>query len=202
MAAGAVPAPRRFFRNDFQQMVDAGLFAGERLELVDGVIIAMSPQNTPHASTVNRLNYQLMKVCGPEVHLRVQSPVALDEYNQPEPDIALCAPDPFDYGEHHPAPKSIFLIIEVADASLQQDRRRKAEIYARSGIPCYWLVVLVRRHIEVMTEPDSVTGRYQRVRTVKEGQVLTLPHGQRIAVADVLPLKGRPVRVVRDKARR
>jgi Putative restriction endonuclease len=131
------------------------------------------------------------------VHIRVHCPIALDEYNQPEPDVALCAPDPLDYGEHHPEAKSIFLIVEVAAASLQQDRRRKAMIYARNGIPCYWLVALVRRHVEVMTDPDSTTGRYRRVRIVKEGQMLTLPWGQRVAVADILPLTGRMVRVTR-----
>jgi Uma2 family endonuclease len=187
MATTAVPVSRLFSRRDFQLMLDAGLFAGEKVELLDGAVVTMSPQNTPHAATVNRLNYQLMKLCGPDIYIRVQSPVALDEYNQPEPDVVLCAPDPLDYAEEHPRPEQIFLVIEVADASLQQDRRRKARLYARNRIPQYWLVDLVHRRVEVMTRPNPTAGRYGRVRTVRAGQAPPLPNGQRIAVVDILP---------------
>ena len=187
MATATVPVPRLFSRTDFQRMVETGLFAGERIELLGGVVIAMSPQNTPHAATVNRLNYQLMKLCGPDIYIRVQSPVALDDYNQPEPDLVLCAPDPLDYAEAHPRPEQISLIIEIADTSVQQDRQRKAQLYARSGIPHYWVVDLVRRQIEAMTAPNKTTGRYARVRIFRAGQTLSLPQGQRIAVSDILP---------------
>jgi Uma2 family endonuclease len=149
----------------------------------------MSPQNTPHAATVNRLNYLLMKLCGPDVYIRVQSPVALDEYNQPEPDLVLCAPDPLDYAEAHPRPEQIALIMEIADTSVRQDRQRKAQLYARSGILQYWVVDLVHRRVEVMTAPNKTTGRYARVRIVRAGQTLALPQGQRIAVSDILPPK-------------
>jgi len=187
MATVTVPVPRLFSRNDFQRLVETGLFAGEKIELLDGVVTTMSPQNTPHATTVNRLNYQLMKLCGPDIYIRVQSPVALDDYNQPEPDLALCTPDPLDYAEAHPRPEQIFLLIEVADASLRQDRQRKARLYARNGIPQYWLVDLTRRRVEVMTSPNKAAERYARVRIVRAGQTIALPQGQRIAVSDILP---------------
>ena len=189
MASATAPIARLFSRDEFQQMIDSGLFAGEKVELLDGAVITMSPQNTPHAATVNRLNYQLMKLCGPEVYIRVQSPVALDEHNQPEPDVVLCAPDPLDYTEAHPGPEQIFLIIEVADSSVRQDRQQKARVYASSGIPHYWVVELGRRRIEAMSSPDTATGQYRRVRTFRAGQTLTLLHGQRIAVSDILPPK-------------
>ena len=189
MAVATAPSPRLFSRADFQHMVEAGLFAGERVELLEGMVIAMSPQNTPHTATVNRLNYLLMRLCGPDVYIRVQSPVALDEYNQPEPDLVLCTPDTLDYAETHPRPEQIFLIIEIADTSLRQDRQRKARVYARNGIPQYWLVDLVRRRVEVMTHPNKTAERYDRVRIFKEGQTLPLPQGQRVAVLDILPPK-------------
>src|SRR5262245_66377154 len=84
MASATAPIARLFSRDEFQQMIDSGLFAGEKVELLDGAVITISPQNTPHAAAVNRLNYQLMKLCGPEVYIRVQSPIALDEHNPPE----------------------------------------------------------------------------------------------------------------------
>jgi Uma2 family endonuclease len=187
MAMAMVPVPRSFSRGDFRHMVEAGLFAGERVELLDGVVVTMSPQNTPHATTVNRLNYQLMKLCGPGIYIRVQSSIALDEYSQPDPDLVLCVPDPLDYAEEHPRPEQIFLLIEVADASLRQDRQHKARLYARSGIPQYWLVDLTHRRVEVMTRPNKVAERYERIRTVRSGQTLPLLQGPRVAVANILP---------------
>lgn len=189
MTSATAPIARLFSRDEFQQMIDSGLFAGEKVELLEGMVIAMSPQNTPHATTVNRLNYQLMKLCGPEIYIRVQSPVSLDEHNQPEPDVALCLPDPLDYVEAHPRPEQIFLIIEVADASLRQDRQRKARLYARSGIPQYWIADLGRRRVEVMTNPDKAAEKYRRVRSFRAGQTIALPLGQRIAVSAILPPK-------------
>jgi Uma2 family endonuclease len=189
MASATAPIARLFSRDEFQRLIHSEFFAGEKVELLDGAVISMSPQNTPPAATVNRLNYQLMKLCGPDVYIRVQSPVALDEYNQPEPDVVLCAPDPVDYAEAHPRPEQIFLVIEVADASVRQDRHQKARVYARNGIPHYWVVELRQRRIEAMSSPNAETGQYRRVRTFRAGQTLMLPHGQRIAVSDILPPK-------------
>ena len=70
MASATAPIARLFSRDEFQRLVDSGFFAGEKVELLDGAVITISPQNTPHAATVNRLNYQLMKLCGPEVYIR------------------------------------------------------------------------------------------------------------------------------------
>jgi Uma2 family endonuclease len=189
MASATAPVARLFSRDEFQQMVESGFFAGEKVELLEGMVIAMSPQNTPHATTVNRLNYQLMKLCGPEVYIRIQSPVSLDERNQPEPDVVLCLPDPLDYVKAHPRSEQIHLIIEVADASLRQDRQRKARLYARSGIPQYWIVDIGRRRIEVRTDPNRTAEKYNRVRSFRAGQTIALPHGQRIATSDILPPK-------------
>ena len=185
--ATAIPAPRLFSRGEFQQMVETGLLAGERVELLEGTILTMSPQNTSHAAVVNRLNYLLMRSCSSDVYIRVQSPITLDAHNQPEPDLVVCKPDPLDYAESHPQPDQVLLAIEVAEASLRHDRSRKAIIYARNGIPEYWIVDLVHRHIEVMTAPDTDAERYRRVRTYKRGQKIPLLQGERIAVSDILP---------------
>lgn len=195
--ASAVPAPRLFSRGEFQQMLETGLLAGERVELLEGTILTMSPQNTPHAAVVNRLNYQLMRSCGPDLYIRVQSPITLDAYNQPEPDLVICTPDPLDYAQTHPQPEQIFLVIEVADASLRQDRHRKALVYARSGIPEYWIVDLVHRQVEVLTDPDAEAEQYRQVRTYKRSQKIRLLQGERIAVADILPPERAPRRPAR-----
>ena len=189
MASATAPIARLFSCEEFQQLVDSGLFSGEKIELRNGVVISMSPQNTPHATTVNRLNYQLMRLCGPELYIRVQSPVTLDTYNQPEPDIAICLPDPLDYVKAHPHPEQIFLIIEVADASLRQDRQRKVRLYAKNGIPQYWIVDVGRRGIEVRTNPNKTAEKYSRVRTFRVGQTIALPNSKRIAVTSILPPK-------------
>ncbi|NOT56751.1 MAG: Uma2 family endonuclease [Deltaproteobacteria bacterium] len=194
MALAVNFAQRLFSRHEFQHMVESGLFASERVELLEGMVVSMSPQNTPHATTVNRLNYQFMRLCGAEVYIRVQSPVTLDEFNQPEPDLVLCAVDPLDYAEGHPRPEQIFLVVEIADTSLAQDRRFKARLYARTGIARYWLVDLVHRRVEVMTEPDMLAGQYRRVRIFKERQTIELPWGQHLAVVDMLPAKIRTVK--------
>ena len=185
--ATALPTPRLFSRPEFQQLVDTGLLAGERVELLDGTILTMSPQNTPHAAVVNRLNYRLMRSCGSDVHIRIQSPISLDAYNQPEPDVVVCLPDPLDYAENHPQPDQILLVIEVAEASLRQDRGRKAGIYARSGISEYWIVDLVHRCIEVMTAPNAAAQRYARMRTYELGHKIPLLQAKRVAVSDILP---------------
>ena len=147
-------------------MVEAGLFRNERVELIEGVIVQMSPQSPPHAGAIQILNTLLNAALNGRAAVRVQSPFATGADGLPEPDIALVEPRPF-WNAH---PDRAFLIIEVADSSLRFDRHEKAEIYAQAGVPEYWVVNLAAETVECHTEPTG--GDYSRVTTCRRDDVL------------------------------
>jgi len=185
--SSAAPTVHRFTRDEYYRMAEAGLFRDERVELLDGEIITMSPQNTPHASTVYRAAHRLEQLIGNRTCIRCQLPIVLNDWSEPEPDIAVCLPDPDDYGRAHPRPEHILLLIEVADASFPYDRGQKTIAYADSGIPEVWIVNLPDLRIEVLADPDLGAKGYQKQRHAFGGDVLPLPGGGAIAVADILP---------------
>ena len=130
-------------------MIEAGFFRDERVELIQGVVVEESPQNAPHAYAIQVLNRLLMPRLVARADVRVQLPFAPGTHSLPEPDLAVVAIG--DYKAAHPS--AAILIIEVADASLKFDRQEKAELYARAGVPEYWVVNLADRVIERHTEP-------------------------------------------------
>ena len=107
-------------------MGEAGLFADERVELLDGTIVTMCPQNSPHAATTYRLHRLLTRALGDAICIRTQLPVILDDWSEPEPDVAVCAPNPYDYAREHPKAEHVLLICEVASSSLAYDQSEKA----------------------------------------------------------------------------
>jgi Uma2 family endonuclease len=181
------PEPRRFTREEYDRMHDAGLFRDERVELLAGEIIAMGTNNPPHASTVGRLNMLLTPLLAGRYTTRVQLPVRLDPYRQPQPDFAICAYDPDDYESGRPTPEQILLLIEVSDASLAFDRKRKRVAYARAGILESWIVNVPDRVGEVSQRPDRAAKRYRVARRARPGELLTLPDGASVRVADLVP---------------
>lgn len=168
-------------------MSDAGLFANERVELLDGTIVTMSAQNSPHAGTVDRLHRRLLGVVEAGMRVRCQLPIILDDWSEPEPDVAVCATDPHDYTREHPQAAQVLLVCEVALSSLGYDRATKAAAYAASAIPAYWIVDVQGRHLDVLTDPDPVARRYRRALRVGHDGVVDAPGGSALAVADVLP---------------
>ncbi len=186
-STATAPAPYRFTRDEYYRMAEAGLFEKKRVELLDGEIITMSPQLTPHAFAVNRLMYEIIAKLGQTALVRVQAPIVLHSRSEPEPDIAVCIPVPDNYKHKHPTPDQVLLVIEVAESSLMYDRTRKARAYAAARIPEYWIVNLVDRQVEVLTDPDSASRNYKQKRIVKPDETLTLPGGSSIAVSDILP---------------
>ena len=149
-------------------MVAAGFFENERIELIEGVLVEMSPQKPLHASVIQSLNRLLVPRLLGRADVRVQLPFAVSDDSLPEPDLALVRPETF--AEAHPG--AAFLIIEVADSSLTFDRREKAELYARAGVPEYWVVNLADRIIERQSEPAS--GAYLRVAPFRPGETTHL----------------------------
>ena len=183
---------RRWRRVEYERLVDLGVFVGERLELLDGVLIVREPQGSPHAAIVAKVGQVLAAAFGAGWHPRLHSPIALGEHSEPEPDVAVVAGKPQDYVVAHPSTAA--LVVEVADSSLRLDRRFKAAVYARAALHEYWIVNLVDRTIEVHREPQPPADAlddwiYRSVEVLRPPATVT-PRGApaaRIPVADLLP---------------
>lgn len=181
--------PRPFTVDEYHAMGEAGLFTeDDRVELLDGIIIAMSPIGAPHTYVVNRLTELLLAAklrAGLDVTVSVQNPLRLGPLQEPQPDVALLrgAPSP----ERVPAAADALLVIEVADATLATDREVKGPRYAAAGVPELWIVDVQNRRIEVLRQPGA-TGYTDR-RSVEPGGELTvaaLPEAGAFAATDVL----------------
>ena len=191
MTSTAEPEPktRRWRRVEYDRLVELGMFRGERLELLNGLLVVREPQGSPHASTVSQVARVLERAFGPGWHAREHAPLALDDDSEPEPDVAIVAGEPRAYVAAHPSTAA--LVVEVADASLRLDRRLKAELYARNRLPEYWIVNLTDTTLEVYREPrgapdDSRYGSIDVLRPPARVTPLGAP-GSVIAVADLLP---------------
>ena len=144
---------RNFNLDEYHQLIDIGFFKTEdRVELLEGLLIKMSPIRPAHANTVDRLMNLFIEQLGRQVQIRVQQPVTLvGMESEPEPDIVLAQRKP--YEDHHPNASEISLLIEVSDTTLAKDRGLKAQIYATESIQEYWIVNLMDRTIEVHRNP-------------------------------------------------
>ena len=152
-------------------MAQAGIFSeGDRVELIEGEVVNMSPIGSIHAGCVNRLTALLSEKLGKRVVVGVQNPIRIDEHSEPEPDIALLKPRRDYYADAHPTPRDALLIIEVADSSLEYDRTVKLLLYARAGIPESWIVNLLDDAIETHSEPRD--GKYQASRVFHRGETI------------------------------
>jgi Uma2 family endonuclease len=192
MAVVEAPHVRLWTRDEYYQMASLGLFRGQRVELILGQIIEMSPQSSRHATVVLLVQEAVRQAFGPGYVVRSQLPLSVDASSDPEPDIAVVAGDIRDNVDEHPA--SALLIVEVADSSLHYDRVTKASIYAKAQIAEYWIVNVVEGIVEVYRSPqpdDAAAAGYTYTKdlTFRRGDVLTpLARPQaRIAISDLLP---------------
>jgi Uma2 family endonuclease len=159
---------------DYYRMAEAGLFSErDRVELIDGEVIKMSPIGSRHAGCVDRLNSILNRKVGHAAIIRVQNPVRLNDFSEPEPDIALLKSRDDFYSQSHPTAADVLLVIEVAETSVEYDRSIKMLLYARAGIPEAWIVNLPKDIIEIYTQPKN--GKYQKVQRLKRGKSLASP---------------------------
>jgi Uma2 family endonuclease len=169
-------------------LVEAGVLSeDDRVELLEGVVVAMTPQNPPHATGVVRADEALRLAVGRRAHVRPQLSLVLGRHSVPEPDLAVVPGCADDYETSHPT--TAWLVIEVADTSLQQDRLTKAAIYAAADIPEYWIVNLRDCVVEVLRDPDPAQARYRDVRRVGRGERIELVAvpGAGVAAGDLLP---------------
>jgi Uma2 family endonuclease len=158
---------------------------GERVELIDGVIVDMSPQKSFHSVTTRLVEDALRVAFATGYDVRVQMPLALDETSEPEPDVAVVPGRARDYTKAHPA--TAVLVVEVADSSLNLDRKSKQALYARNGIAEYWVVNLQDNSLEVYRDPHQDRYRFQTVLRGGDTVRLLARPDHAIAVADLLP---------------
>jgi Uma2 family endonuclease len=167
-----VERQRRITVGEYHRMIEAGILGeDEHVELIAGTLVAMTPQGSRHAVVIQRLTAALVRGVGDELAVRPQLPLTLSGDCEPEPDLAVvrAADAPLD-GPH---PGRALLVVEVAGDSLRLDRQSKAALYARAGIPEYWIVNLADSAIEAHSDPDPATGVYRSRAVAAPGQTLT-----------------------------
>jgi len=163
-------ARRHFNVAEYYLMMEAGILSeSDHVELIDGEVVEMSPIGSRHAACVDRLNKFFNKL--EEVIVRVQNPIRLDDFSEPQPDITLLRMRADFYAQGHPTPSDVLLVLEVADSSTEFDRVVKLPLYAEAMIPDFWLVKLPDEKIEVFSNPSN--GVYQESHDSKRGENLT-----------------------------
>jgi Uma2 family endonuclease len=183
---------RRWTREEYDRLARYGIFDGEPLELIAGQLIVAEPKGTYHVVSVGMVGRALRAALPPGWIVRDQSPVALDDESEPEPDVAIVPGDYADYLAEHP--QRPVLVVEVADSSLHFDRRYKGSLYARGGVEDYWIVNLRDRVLEVHRDPgpDALAPygwHYRSVERLAPPATVTLHAlaAVRVAVAHLLP---------------
>ena len=184
----AEPNRKLFTIEDCYRMLGAAVLReGDRLELIRGEIITMSPTGPVHSAIVDRVAAAFMRLTTETANVRVQGTVMLDELSAPQPDVVLMRPRDDFYIHQHPGAEDILLIIEVSDSSLPYDTTVKLELYATMGVHEYWVADIGNDRVLCYSEPT--VGTYRNIRDCRHGDVLTpqlLPHCQ-LKADDLLP---------------
>lgn len=151
MSAPAIHT-KRWTRQEYDRLAEAGILGpDERIQLIEGEIITMTPQNSPHAAAIGLVETALRQIFDQTHWIRIQLPLIVDPDSEPGPDLAVVIGSPRKYVTEHP--RTALLVVEIADTTLSLDRDRKAPLYARAGIPEYWIVNLLERCLEVFRDP-------------------------------------------------
>lgn len=180
--------------DQYHAMIGAGILgSGDRIELLEGFLVTKMSKNPPH-TLVTKLLVAALTRCLPDGwHLAQEGPLALSPDSEPEPDICVVRGTIRDYATRNPGPGEVGLVVEVSDSSLAFDRGFKLRLYARAGLPVYWIVNLNDGTVEVYNDPSGVSTEpaYRRREVVgREGQVaIELPGADavRLALRDMLP---------------
>jgi Uma2 family endonuclease len=172
---------RPLARADYERMGELGMFDNERVELLRGVVVTMSPIGWLHGDVVSWFTENLVRQLDITYQVRPQCSFPAGEWSMPEPDVAIARKDP----SRRAHPTDLFLVIEVADSSLKTDRGVKRAIYAEAGVPEYWIVDVNAATVEVCTDP--IDGVYTQTVVLRDGDVLrpTQLPGVALAVAEI-----------------
>ena len=162
---------KKFTVGQYHQMIESGILTkGDRVELIEGEIIEMSPVGRKHAACVDRLNELLVLKLATKAIIRVQNPILLSNNSQPQPDLAILRRRDDFYRNEHPQVQDIFALIEVSDTTIEYDRNIKIPLYAANGIAEVWIVNLNEQVIEVYSSPTQIN--YEQVDTFNQQQTL------------------------------
>jgi Uma2 family endonuclease len=169
----------RFTVDDYYRMIDLGMIKNvERAEIIEGELIKRMPIGNRHATSVKRLDELLRDELGKTVTYSVQDPISLDEFNEPQPDIALLKRREDFYGGKKPMAEDVLLLIEVSDSTLDYDRNRKIPLYAKHQISEVWLINLLNGTIEMHSQPRdysfSIVKIFRRGEKIKSETLLNL----------------------------
>jgi Uma2 family endonuclease len=183
------PPRKRFTRQEVECLRDAGLFDGQRYELIDGDLIDKMGQKPPHAFAIRLVVDWLANFLGIS-RIQVQLPIETAgedrERSAPEPDVAVLVELKAEHQERHPRGNEIVLVVEVSDTSRSFDLSRKAILYARSGIPEYWVLDLVRRLLVVHRQPDGT--QYRDIHLYSEDDFVSMEgRDEKVRVGNILP---------------
>jgi Putative restriction endonuclease len=149
-------AMRRFNVDEYHRMIAAGVLKeGEPIELLDGWLVLKMTRNPPHDLSLSLTKKQVEKRLPDDWFLRIQSAITIPQYNEPEPDIGVVRGPERRYATRHPGPADIAMLVEISDASLQEDREDKAPVYAAAAIPVYWVVNIPEAKVEVYADPTG-----------------------------------------------
>jgi Uma2 family endonuclease len=175
--------PRLLSRAEYDRLVEAGMYQGERVELIRGLVVEIPPIGVAHADPIDFLTRHFILSLRDRATVRVQLSFAATDDSEPEPDLALVPPRR--YNDQHP--DRAFLVVEVADSSLAHDRETKGPLYASSGVPEYWIVDVNARRVEAYDQPSKE--RYERVRHFDRNRELAPAAFPDIVVrvADIFP---------------
>lgn len=164
---------RRFTVEEYELLVKTGILAeDERVELIEGELVKMSPINLSHVLVVNRLTALLVERLVQRAIVSIQNPVRLSKRTMPQPDVALWRLRDDNYETGLPGPEDVVSIIEVADSSVEYDRRGKSVLYARAGVQEYWVVNLPQKVLEVHRQPRE--GIYRSILRLTSGDTADL----------------------------
>ena len=153
-------------------MAEVGILAAdETVELMAGQIVQKMPKVPAHSALCKRIEKLLERRLEEQVLVRLQDPLHLDSYSEPEPDVAVVHPSDNFYADRHPTASDVYLIIEVADTTIDRDLGRKADLYAMAGILDYWVLNVVMQQLHVFRDPESQG--YQRQLILKGSQSMT-----------------------------
>lgn len=182
------PMLRLFTTAEYHKMIEAGVFSdADRIELIDGRIIRMSPKSALHAAVNEDASDFFKRLLKKHAVVRSQNPIALNDFSEPEPDIVVARPPKTKYYTQHPMPQDILLVMEIADSSLDHDRRKKSLAYAQAGIVHYLVLNLKTSELIDLREPSSEG--YRTYKTLHAGErfnLVAFPEVE-ITVGELLP---------------
>jgi Uma2 family endonuclease len=174
---------------EYERIVAAGALDDERLELIDGYMVKKMPKNPPHSWSTRKILDLVAGFLPPGWLWRLEHPVRIPDFDEPEPDLAVVRGSLDDYKHRTPVPADVALLIEVSETTLDRDQGEKLTAYAQGNIPVYWIVNLIDGHVEVYTGPGPAG--YRSRQDFKPGQTVpVIIDGHevgRIAVAEILP---------------